>query len=171
MTGFAVWLTGLPASGKSSITTELVELLASREIDPEVLESDALRSFLTPEPRFDDAERELFYRSIIFTSSRLVARGTQVLIDATAHRRHWRALAKREIPRLLEVWVDTPLSLCRERDPKGLYRKSERGGTLPGVGVPYETPLTPDVRIDGASSSPLESAKVIVAALTERGWL
>lgn len=170
---FAVWLTGLPASGKSTIARELARSLSARSLALEVLESDVARTSLTPEARYDERERELFYRALAFTASRLVAHGVAVIIDATANRRAYRDQGRAWIPRFLEVWIDTPLEVCAARDPKGLYRRSTVGeiGSLPGVGASYESPLKPDLVIDGEHTAAAIAAEQITSTLEARGWL
>jgi adenylylsulfate kinase len=159
---FAVWLTGLPASGKSAIAHELVELLHARGIELSVLESDVMRTQLTPYPRYDDADRDFFYGALADIGARLVQKGRTVVFDATANRRAYRDAARARIVRFAEVHVDTPLELCRARDPKGLYAK--------GMQIPYEPPLAPELVAHGAGSAPAEEARKIVAFLDARGW-
>ena len=84
---FALWLTGLPASGKSSIVARLLPRLESWGVPVEVLESDAVRRIVTPEASYSSEERDLFYRALAFMGSRLVAHGVSVIFDATASRR------------------------------------------------------------------------------------
>ena len=81
---FAIWVTGLPASGKSTITEALQSGLEAAGLQVEVLESDTLRRLLTPSPSYSDAERSLFYRAMAFAGSRLVAHRVTVVFDATA---------------------------------------------------------------------------------------
>ncbi|MEK7800133.1 MAG: adenylyl-sulfate kinase, partial [Nitrospirota bacterium] len=90
---FAIWLTGLPASGKSTIAAALKPKL--EEIGSvEVLESDVVRRILTPHPTYSVAERDLFYRSLAFIGARLVAHGVTVLFDATGNKRAYRDFAR-----------------------------------------------------------------------------
>lgn len=170
---FAVWLTGLPASGKSAIARSLLPLLRERRIDCAVLESDALRRLITPHPRYDDAERDLFYAAMALLGSFLVQHGLPVVFDATANRRAYRDAARRNIPRFAEIFVSCPLEVCQERDPKGLYREAREGraATLPGAQASYEPPLQPDLVVRGDIASPADSAREIVALLEGRGWL
>jgi len=170
---FAVWLTGLPASGKSTITHELVRELASRGVRATVLESDAVRRDITPGATYSVSERDLFYAALSFAARMLVEHGVSVIVDATANRRVYRDRSRAEIPRFLEVHVRCPLSVCRSRDPKGIYRRGAKGlaANVPGVSAPYEKPLHPEVTVDGARDAPAESARRIVQALEERGFL
>jgi adenylylsulfate kinase len=118
----------------------------------EVLESDAVRRVLTPDPTYSRMERDLFYRALAFIGARLVARGVTVIFDATANRRSYRDYARSLIPRFIEVAVECPLELCMQRDGKGTYQRGQRGesSTVPGLQEPYEAPLHPEVRIDTA---------------------
>jgi adenylylsulfate kinase len=170
---FAVWLTGLPASGKSAIARELKALLEAAGLVVEVLESDAVRRLLTPQPTYSTEERDLFYRALAFCGSRLVAQGVPVIFDATANRREYRDLARGLIPRFLEAAVVCPLDVCRERDYKGTYRRGATGGsqTVPGLQEPYEPPLHPEVMIETADLSPPEAAIRIMDVLQTCGYL
>ena len=165
---FAVWLTGLPACGKSAIARELLGALRARGVEASVLESDVMRTQLTPRPSYDDAERDFFYAALADIGAALVARGRAVVFDATANRRRYRDAARSRIARFCEVYVDTPLEVCRARDPKHLYRA---GGNLPGVQAPYEPPLTPELVAHGHGGTPEEAARRIVDALAARRWL
>ena len=171
--GFAVWLTGLPASGKSTIAGNLQRELSARGVNVAVLESDALRRVLTPNPRYDEAERESFYGAMAYMGRLLTAHGVSVVFDATANRRAYRDRARREIRRFLEVHVDCPLSVCEARDLKGIYRRAKEGKAqhVPGVQAEYAPPLRPDLVIRGDFEEPAEAARRIVAALVERGYL
>jgi adenylylsulfate kinase len=170
---FAVWLTGLPASGKSAIAKELLALLHARGIDAALLESDALRRQLTPYPRYDEAERELFYSTLAHLGEFLAARGVPVIFDATGNRRAYRDAARGRIARFAEVFVDTPLEVCAARDPKGLYRAAREGKsiTLPGAQAAYEAPQQPEVVVRGDAGTPREAAAAIVSLLERRGWI
>ena len=164
---FALWITGLPASGKSSMVARLTPKLQALGIEPEILESDAVRRILTPAPTYSREERDLFYRSLAFTGSRLLARGVSVIFDATASRRAYREFAKSLMPRLLEVSIECPLEVCMQRDKKGTYRRGLEGRseTVPGLQEPYEAPLAPDLIIDSTATTPDAGAEQILRLL------
>jgi adenylylsulfate kinase len=170
MPPFALWLTGLPASGKSSIVARLLPKLASLDMTAEVLESDAVRRILTPEASYAQEERDLFYRALGFMGGRLLAHGVNVIIDATASRRVYRDFARTQIPGLLEISVECPLHVCMERDKKGTYRRGLQGesSTVPGLQEPYEAPLSPDLVINTTELLPDAAADQIVALLKAR---
>lgn len=171
--GFAVWLTGLPASGKSAIARALLGELQARGLRPAVLESDALRALVTPQPSYDDAERELFYAALAHLGTFLAARGVPVIFDATAHRRAYRDAARGAIARYAEIFVDCPPDICAARDPKGLYRLARQGGApnLPGARAAYEPPAQPDLVIHSDRASAAQGARDVLRLLETRGWL
>jgi len=160
---FGIWITGLPASGKSTIVAALRPQLEALGLIVEVLESDEVRRLLTPQAAYTTEERDLFYRALVFTGERLVAHGVTVLFDATASRHAYRDFARAMIPRFIEVAVECPLAVCMERDRKGTYQKGLRGTstTVPGLQASYEPPRNPEVRIDTTKISADEAARQI----------
>lgn len=166
--GFAVWLTGLPASGKSALAREMQRLLAEGGVQAVILDSDALREVLTPRPEYTERERDWFYGVIVFLAAWLTGSGVNVLIAATAHRRAFRDQARAQIERFAEVYVRCPLEVCARRDPKGIYAlaKAGRAGNVPGLGVPYEPPSAPEATVDTALLSPAEAARSALEQLS-----
>lgn len=169
---FAVWITGLPAAGKSSITRALVNEFAERGVNIAVLESDALRQVLTPHPSYAEDERHTFYGAMAYIGSLLVRHGVPVIFDATANRRAYRTAARDAIDRFVEVYVDTPLAVCAARDPKGIYARARTGEatTVPGVHASYEPPDHPDLVVSGQEPAK-DAATSIVRMLERRGYL
>ena len=172
-TGFAVWITGLPASGKSTVTAALQKELALRGLKVAVLESDALRKILTPRPRYDEEERNVFYGALAHVGQLLTEHGVSVIFDATANRRAYRDRARHAIARFLEVFVDCPLDVCMSRDPKGIYRRGREGSAagVPGMDAVYEPPEAPDVTVRGDAENPAGAARRIVDKLIETGYV
>jgi len=170
---FAIWVTGLPASGKSTVTAALKAQLAARGIDAAVLESDLLRRIFTVQPRYDEQEREAFYRQMVYVGTLLIEHGVPVIFDATANRRRYRDQARAQIPRFMEVYVDCPLEICVARDPKGIYRKARQGeaDTVPGLQSAYEPPEKPELVVDGGREKPEDAARRVMAALVEKGYV
>jgi adenylylsulfate kinase len=171
--GFALWLTGLPSSGKTTLARALSRLFHERGISVQILDSDELRRRLTPEPTYSLEERDWFYDIITFLAELLTANGVHVLIAATAPRRAYRQAAREGIERFVEVYVECPPEVCRARDPKGLWERADRGeiATLPGVGTPYEAPDAPEVRVDTARFSAEEAAHCVQRQLDRAGCL
>lgn len=170
---FAVWITGLPASGKSTIAAKLMAQLNARGMDAALLESDELRKVFTPNPQYDPEERDLFYRQMAYVGALLTQHGVPVIFDATANRRVYRDWARQQIPKFLEVHVDCPLETCMARDPKGIYRRAREGRaeTVPGLQTAYETPVKPEVVVQGGLEAPEDAASRILKKLAEMGYV
>jgi adenylylsulfate kinase len=159
---WAIWITGPPGSGKSALARAVEAELAGGGRRVKRLELDEIRKTITPEPTYSDQEREIVYRALGCLAVLLVEAGTPVLIDATAHRRLWRDLVRRALPRFAEVQLVCPLEVCRQRErvrapghaPRGIYDHAGRpGATVPGVDIPYERALAPEVLIDTSVQS------------------
>lgn len=165
----AIWITGLPASGKSTIARALKPQLEASGLTVEVLESDEVRRVLTPEATYARAERELFYRALALMGAKLVAHGVTVIFDATATKRAYRDFARMLIPRFIEVAVECPLETCMQRDYKGTYQRGQRGesSTVPGLQEPYEAPLHPDLTVDTTKMLVNEAVQNIVALVRQ----
>jgi adenylylsulfate kinase len=170
--GFGIWITGLPASGKSSITRELVRKLALRGVTAVVLESDEMRKILTPDPTFSPDERDRFYRMLVQIGELLARSGVNVIFDATGNKRAYRDHARSVIGKFVEVFVDCPLAVCMARDPKGLYAAAARGttATVPGVQSSYEAPLRPELTVDGQAGPPA-AAEAVLSRLQELRYI
>jgi adenylylsulfate kinase len=170
---FAVWVTGLPASGKSTLARQLKDQLANMGLDVAVLESDELRKILTLNPSYDEQERDLFYSQMVYIGHLLVSHGVPVIFDATANRRAYRDRARQQIERFVEVYVDSPLATCIARDPKGIYRSAREHSTnnVPGLQSLYEPPESPDVIIPGDRESPEAAASRVMKTLIDEGYV
>jgi len=147
--------------------------LALRGLKVAVLESDALRKVLTPRPRYDEEERNVFYGALAHVGQLLTEHGVSVIFDATANRRAYRDRARHAIARFLEVFVDCPLDVCMSRDPKGIYRRGREGSAagVPGMDAVYEPPDAPDVTVRGDVEDPASAARRIVDKLIETGYV
>src|SRR5262249_34453921 len=100
---WAIWITGIPGSGKTVIARAAEDQLRASGVPVRRLEMDEIRKILTPEPRYTDREREVVYRAIVYMATLLTEADMPVIIDATAHRRAWRTLARQSIDRFAEV--------------------------------------------------------------------
>ena len=168
--GFAIWLTGLPSSGKSTLARMVGQRLAAQGITAQLLDSDELRRKLTPQSTYSETERDWFYEMVVFLAELLTSNGVNVIIAATAPRRAYRDAARDRLARFAEVYVVCPPEVCRARDPKGLWQKADAGeiATLPGVGIAYEPPLSPEVSVDTAEQSVEASTSHIWHYLDEK---
>ena len=172
-TAFAVWITGLPASGKSTLATALARQLHELGIKVTVLESDALRNIFSEQPRYDEQDREYFYGSLAFIGRVLTEHGISVVFDATANRRSYRDRARQQIRQFVEIFVECPLEICIQRDPKGIYRKARTGEAnhVPGIQALYEPPENPDLVVHGDHDNPDEAARRVIKFLIGNNFL
>jgi adenylylsulfate kinase len=175
---WALWITGLPGSGKSVLARGAAARLEEAGVPVHVLELDVVRRFVTPVPTYSTVERDLVYRALVYMATALVDAGVPVIIDATGHRREWRDLARASIARFAEVQLECPLEVCRAREqrrteghaPRGIYARAGRpGATVPGVDVTYEEALAPELRIDTAREDPQSAVARIVVLADELG--
>ena len=172
-TGFVVWITGLPASGKSTVARILVRIVREKHnLSIVHLESDNLRKIFTPRPTYSSIEREWFYSVLSYLARLLSESGVHVLIDATGNRRVYRDEARSVTARFLEVYVRCPLAVCTSRDPKGIYRRAREGAasSVPGLQEPYEEPLNPDVVVESDQTTPEKAAELILEKIMNLDW-
>jgi adenylylsulfate kinase len=160
--GVVVWFTGLPRAGKSTLAGAVRARLGERGTRAIVLDGDEVRAALVPPPAYDDDGRDRFYGTLGRLAALLARQGLVVLVPATAHRRSYREAARAAAPAFVEVHVAAPVAECETRDPAGLYRSDARGA-LPGVGVAYEPPESPDVLAAGGEDA--DAAARTVAAI------
>lgn len=173
--GGTVWLTGLSGAGKTTIAQELAEGLRAEGHPVQVLDGDELRAALSAGLGFSKEDRDTNVRRIGYVAELLATHGVTVLVPVIApyavsrdavRERH----VAREIP-YLEVHVATPVEVCADRDPKGLYAKQAAGDLvgLTGVDDPYEPPIDPDLRIPTQDQTTGESVRKLRALLSESG--
>ena len=173
---WAIWITGLPGSGKSAIARAAADELRRLGRPVTVLELDEIRRSLTPEPRYTEAERDRVYHALAYFAGLLTEAGMPVIIDATAHRRAWRDRARAAIPCFAEVQLVCPLAVAQERErtrpvghaPRDIYRRAaEAGATVPGVNVPYEAARSPELTLDTSTAAIPEAVGRVVALARE----
>ncbi len=167
--GATVWMTGLPASGKSTLAVEAEALLVGAGRPAFRLDGDNLRHGLNGDLGFSAEERAENVRRTAHAAALLAEAGVVALVALVspyrADRDAARAIHAERGLRFYEVHVATPLAECERRDPKGLYAKA-RAGELPGltgVGDVYEAPETPDLVIAGAEPIPAAAARLMAA--------
>jgi len=167
--GATIWMTGLPASGKSTLAVEVEALLVGAGRPALRLDGDNLRHGLNGDLGFSASDRAENVRRTAHAAALLAEAGVVALVALVSPYAGDRAAARAihetaGVP-FLEVWVSTPLAECERRDPKGLYARA-RAGELPGltgVGDVYEPPAAPELEIGDAEPIPVAAARVLAA--------
>ncbi len=169
--GATVWLTGLPASGKSSLAVELERLLADAGRPAYLLDGDNLRHGLNAGLGFSAKDRAENVRRVGEVARLFADAGLIALVSLVSPFRAGRDAARAAhaadgLP-FLEVWVDTPAQECERRDPKGLYARARAGelSGMTGIDAPYEPPEHPELVVHGAEEPTGAAAARVLGAL------
>jgi sulfate adenylyltransferase len=173
--GVCVWFTGLSGAGKSTTAEILTCLLQERGRQVTLLDGDVVRTHLSQGVGFSKADRETNIRRIGFVASEITRHGGVAICAAISPYRAGREEVRSLIgnAHFVEVFVDTPLEVCEERDAKGIYAQARRGA-IRGVTViddPYEPPQAPEIMLETVDHSAEENAHFILRDLIERGFL
>ena len=172
MNGFVLWFTGLSAAGKTTVSTLVARELESRGLTVDVLDGDVVRTHLSQGLGFSKEDRDTNIARIGWVASRLARAGAVAVVSVISPyeeaRRRARALVEQHAP-FVEIHVATPLAVCAERDPKGLYKRALAGEIehFTGVSDPYEEPSNPALRLHTEGREPAESAAAVLARLGE----
>jgi bifunctional enzyme CysN/CysC len=168
-----IWFTGLPSAGKSTILNLVEQKLSRRGIHTYALDGDNLRLGLNRDLGFTKADRVENVRRAGEVARLMVDAGLVVLCAFVSPFRNERqSVRERHDPgEFIEVFVDTPLAVCEQRDPKGLYAKARAGKAfhVTGIDSPYEPPLDPEVRLQTETGTPDQMAEQVIAELVQRG--
>ncbi|MEJ2512582.1 MAG: bifunctional sulfate adenylyltransferase/adenylylsulfate kinase [Anaerolineales bacterium] len=173
--GFCLWFTGLSGSGKSTIAQALIPMLFERGRQLTVLDGDVVRTHLSKGLGFSKEDRDTNILRIGFVAGEIARHNGTVICAAISPYSQTRNEVKLMIgrDRFIEVYVDTPIEVCEQRDVKGLYAKARAGEIkgFTGIDDPYEAPRDPEIRLDTVVKSPDECARQIVDYLVERGFI
>jgi adenylyl-sulfate kinase len=173
--GGVIYMTGLSGAGKSTIAANLEYQLHSLDVRTCVLDGDVVREGISSDLGFSDADRIENARRVTEVARLMMDAGLVViaaLISPFSAERQ--AARERFAPgEFMEVFVDAPLAVCEQRDPKGLYKRARRGEIpeFTGIDSRYEPPVRPDVRIDSTSSTPRQAAEALLAAMIRSGFI
>ncbi len=167
--GLAVWLTGLSGSGKTTICNAVFTEILARGIRVEMLDADVVRKHLNSDLGFSKRDRDENVRRLGFLAELLTRHGVLALVAAISPYRAVRDDLRRSMGNFVEVYVNAPLSVCEERDPKGLYKRARAGeiAGFTGIDDPYEAPLSPEVQCDTAVESIKTCTDKVVTAIVE----
>jgi sulfate adenylyltransferase len=176
--GVTVFFTGLPAAGKSTVARALIDALAERSARRcTLLDGDVVRRMLSTGLGFSRADRDLNIRRIGWVAAEVSRHGGLVvcapIAPYAAVRAEVRAMVQATGADFVLVYLATPLSVCEERDPKGLYRAAREGRirNLTGVSDPYEAPDDAELVLDASRGSPADLAQRVLDLLVGGGWV
>jgi sulfate adenylyltransferase len=176
--GFCIWFTGLSGSGKSATTQVLTSLLLERGREIAILDGDVVRTHLSKGLGFSKEDRDTNIMRIGFVAGEIVHASGAVICAAISPYRATRNEARKMVgENFIEVFMDTPVEVCEERDTKGLYAKARQAMQdgkpmgFTGVDDPYEPPINPEITLQGYGATPEENARTIVKYLEAQGFL
>ena len=173
--GVCIWFTGLSGAGKSTTAEVLTVLVMEHGRQATVLDGDVVRTHLSQGLGFSKEDRDVNVRRIGFVAGEIVSHGGVVICAAVspykATRNDVRNMVRSDS--FIEVFVDTPLSVCEDRDTKGMYLKARRGEIkgFTGIDDPYEPPDSPEITLDTVSSSAEKNAHRVLELLIQRGFV
>ncbi len=173
--GLCLWFTGLSGSGKSTIAGALAAMLLEHGRQLTMLDGDVVRTHLSKGLGFSKEDRDINILRIGFVAGEIVRHNGTVMCAAISPYRSTRNEARNMVgsEHFIEIFVDTPLELCEQRDVKGLYARARRGEIkgFTGIDDPYEEPLNPEVAVKTVGNTPESNARQIMDYLESRGFL
>jgi sulfate adenylyltransferase len=173
--GICLWFTGLSGSGKSTTAAVLSTLLLEAGRQVTELDGDVVRTHLSKGLGFSREDRDTNILRIGYVASEIVRHGGTVMCAAVSPYRGTREAVREMMgeDQFIEVFVDTPLSVCEQRDVKGMYAKARRGEIkeFTGISDPYEPPLNPEIALNTVEHTSEENARLILAYLQDRGFV
>jgi sulfate adenylyltransferase len=173
--GVCIWFTGLSGSGKSTTAEVLTTLLLEHGRQVTLLDGDVVRTHLSKGLGFSKEDRDINIRRIGFVASELVRHGGTTICAAVSPYKATRNDVRNWVgkDRFVEVFVDTPLEVCEQRDVKGMYKKARAGKIkgFTGIDDPYERPDNPELVLDTVTYTPEENAYKILEYLLRCGFV
>ncbi len=173
--GFCLWFTGLSGAGKSTIAKQLSNMLQEYGKSPTMLDGDVVRTHLSKGLTFSKEDRDTNILRISFVAGEIVRHHGTVICAAISPYRQARREARKMVldGHFIEIFVDTPLEVCEQRDVKGLYAMARAGEikNFTGIDDPYEAPVEPEITLKTVGVSPKENARQIIDYLINAGYL
>jgi len=173
--GVCIWFTGLSGSGKSTTAEILTSMLLERGRQVTLLDGDVVRTHLSKGLGFSPEDRDTNILRIGFVASEISRHGGTVICAAISPYRATRNEVRKMVgdEHFIEVFVDTPIDVCEQRDVKGLYARARRGQItgFTGVDDPYEAPVNPEITLDTVNADAPMNASAIIKHLEEHGFI
>jgi adenylyl-sulfate kinase len=171
--GTFIWFTGVPASGKSTIGRAVEKALRDRGVRIENLDADEIRANLSPDLGYTAKDRDLNTKRLAFMGKILTRNGVCAIVAAVSPLREHRDRARKMVDHFLEVHVKASLEECKKRDPKGLYKRAERGeiSDIAGWHMPYEEPEKPEVVLDTLKDDAEKCAAQVLLTMETLGYI
>ncbi len=171
--GIVIWFTGVPASGKSTLAAAVQQRLEAMGLPVENLDADEVRANLSPNLGYTEEARDENTKRLAWFAQKLSGYGANVMIAAVAPKQAYRERGREWCEKFVEAFVDAPLEVCQQRDPKGLYARAARGevNDIAGMHQPYEAPVNPEVHVKTNECSIEECTDAVMAKLVELGYL
>jgi len=164
---FTIIVLGLSGSGKSTLAKGIHTYLSQKEVKSELMDADNYRKILSPDEPFDEKNRNQFRRKLFFIANKLNNHGISVVIPMIASNAKIRQYAKSIINNVYEIYLNTPIETCIQRNPKGLYNKRNNKyyKNIVGLDIPFEKPSNPHITIDTTSIDEQASLDIIIEFL------
>ena len=173
--GLNLWFTGLSGCGKSTIASALVPMLMEHGRQATVLDGDVVRTHLSKGLGFSKEDRDINILRIGYVAGEIARHNGTVICAAISPYRNTRNEARKMSGdgRFVEIYVNTPLEVCEQRDIKGLYAMARRGEIkgFTGIDDPYEEPLNPEITLNTVDNTPEELARQIISYLQEQDFI
>jgi sulfate adenylyltransferase len=173
--GFCLWFTGLSGAGKSTIAQATVPMLLEHGRQLTILDGDVVRTHLSKGLGFSKEDRDTNILRIGFVAGEITRHNGTVICAAISPYSRTRNEVKKMVghDKFIEVFVDTPIEVCEQRDIKGLYAKARAGEIkgFTGIDDPYEAPRDPEIRLNTVDFNPDENARQIIKYLSDKGFL
>lgn len=157
-----IWLTGLSGAGKTTIAKELIALFCKNNVSPVLLDGDEIRSAIE-QTGFDEASRKAHNMRVGRLAALFEQQGHPVIVSMISPYEDTRQYVRALCSRFVEVFVNTPLATCIERDAKGLYHKALNNqiDNFTGISAPYDIPSNAEIEIDTTNTDVAECAEII----------
>lgn len=171
--GCTIWFTGLSGAGKTTIAKGVEAQLRIRNFSVEILDGDAVRNYLSKDLGYSKIDRDINIRRIGYVASLLTRNKVITIVSAISPYRETRQEVRDLIERFVEVYIKASLSVCEQRDVKGLYLKARRGEIkgFTGVDDPYEEPTNPEIICNTEEESIAQSIDKVIRGLEKMDYI